>query len=137
MSSVWYSLSLSSGPLCFPACLLHSSLSSPAASGQRYHYTTRQTVTLVHLYASSICMDNTQRCYIKVDGDAVFPTNYVPSLSKMWTCRPPSVLSHRHLKLQTTPRLFIQALKHSSGPPTSLHYSVRLLTHTALLTAAA
>lgn len=40
---------LSSSSLCLPARLLHSPLSSPAASGQRYHYTTRQTVTLVHL----------------------------------------------------------------------------------------
>ncbi|CAB1445116.1 unnamed protein product [Pleuronectes platessa] len=32
------------------------------------------------------------------------------------------------------PGLFTQALKHSSGSPTSLHYPVRLLTHRALLT---
>lgn len=72
----------------------------------------------------------------KAEHDSVFPTHYVSSLSKTWTCRPPLILSHRHLKLRTTPLLFIQALKHSSGPPNSLHYSVRLLTHKVLLTAA-
>lgn len=68
---VWYRLSLSSGPLRFPACLPHSPLSSPAASGQRYHYATWQTVTLVHLWASNISTDDTQRCCIK---------------SRLWSC---------------------------------------------------
>lgn len=82
-------------------------------------------------------MDDTQKNVTwTVDCDPAFPTSYVPSLSKMWTRRPPSILSHRHLKLQTTPWLFIQALKHSSGPPASLHYPVQLLTHKASLTAA-
>lgn len=37
----------------FPASLQHSSLSSPAASGQRYHYTTQQTLTLISSWASN------------------------------------------------------------------------------------
>ena len=68
---VWYRLSSSSGPLRFPACLLHGSLSSPAVSDQRCHYATRQTVTLGCLCASSVSMDDTQRCHIK---------------SQLWSC---------------------------------------------------
>lgn len=89
-------------------------------------------LALVHFKAHQVL--DTQR--VKVNNVSGFPTACVLPLSNMWTRRTPSILHHRHLKLQTTPRLFIQALKRGSGSSTSLHYSVRLLTHKASLTAA-
>lgn len=81
MSSVWYRLSLTSSPLHFPACLLHSSLSSPAVSGQRYHCMTWQNCNSVTTRKHQAFPWMTPKdVTLKVDYDLVFPTNYGPSI---------------------------------------------------------
>lgn len=103
-------------------------LSSPAVSGQRYHYTPQQTLTLIGLCTPRV--DDTLWCCMK-------SRLWSPSSHELFHLyRTSSILSHRHLKLQATPLLFIQAPKHSSGPPNLLNYSAQPLTPRTSLTAA-
>lgn len=109
-------------------------------------------VRAVHLLLPSTAHFSPQLCWAKqttrilsasrndaawdVKSASRFLPSYVSSVSDTWTRRTSSIPTHRRLKLQETPSMFIQAVKHSAGPPTSLNYSVEHLTHKALLTTA-
>lgn len=109
------------GTCCPNPASQHSSLRSTAVSGQTNHQNPLSFTQWRGVRRQKRFSIPPELCFVcirHVDG-------------RTW-----SIPTRRRLKLQATPSMFIQAVKHSTGPPTSLKDSVQHLTHKAVLATA-